>query len=117
MYLTSIPLYLNLDFGNGKRSDVTGVGPNPNSFGTLSDPNIQVSYQQQPLVNGFYPHSASNFAFYTNNVLFVGINQVDGGALGDESTRVHANYLWVRDNMAQYKSKGMRVLVIFSHAR
>lgn len=114
--LSSSFVHFKLDFGNGNRSDVTGIGRNKYGFGSLSDPNIQVSYQQQPLVNGFYPHSASNFAFYTNNVLFVGINQVDGGVLGDESTRVHANYIWVRDNMAQYKSKGMRVIIIFSHA-
>ena len=44
----------------------------------MSDPNINVEYQQQPLDNnGFYPTSAANFVFFTENVLFVGIHQVD----------------------------------------
>jgi hypothetical protein len=50
------------------------------------------------------------------NTLFVGINQVGGGTVGDESTRVNGNYIWVQNNMAKYLSRGMRGIVIFAHA-
>lgn len=87
-----------------------------NGFGTLSNPNINVFYRQHlPTQDGAYPSSAANLAFYTNNVLFVGINQVDG-KVGDEATRVRTNYNWVKSNMDRYKPKGMRVIVIFAHA-
>ena len=82
----------------------------------MSDPNIKVEYQQQPLDNnGFYPTSAANFVFFTENVLFVGIHQVDQ-YVGDESTRVHNNFNWVKSQMAKYKPLGMRAIVIFAHA-
>lgn len=89
---------------------------NGSGFGTLSDPSINVEYQSQRLVNGFYPTSAGNFAFFTENVLFLGINQVGGGPVGDESTRVANNYNWVESNMATFSSQGMRAVVIFAHA-
>ena len=46
----------------------------------------------------------------------MGINQVGGGTVGDESTRVHGNYKWVESNMAKYYSQGMRAVVVFAHA-
>mmetsp|Transcript_13903 Transcript_13903/g.30314 ORF Transcript_13903/g.30314 Transcript_13903/m.30314 type:complete len:259 (+) Transcript_13903:275-1051(+) len=102
-------------FGNGERSS-TGILPNENGFGTFSDPNISVDYQKEPLENGDYPSTAGNFAFFTEEVLFIGINQVGGGDVGDESTRVHSNHKWVESNMAKYQSQGMRAIVIFAHA-
>ena len=103
------------DFGNGK-SKRTGISRNGNGFGTLSDPNISVEYQRQSLTNSNYPSTAGNFAFFTADVLFIGINQVGGGTHGDESTRVHSNYEWVEYNMAEYQPQGMRAVVIFAHA-
>ncbi len=76
-----------------------------------------MNYEQKPLLpNNDYPTSAGNFAFYTSNVLFIGINQVGGGTVGDESTRVQGNYKWVESNMAKYSTQGMRALVVFAHA-
>ncbi|KAL9187702.1 hypothetical protein ACHAXT_006080 [Thalassiosira profunda] len=97
-------------FGNGNV-------PNANGFGTLSDPDISIEYEAQLLLaNGDYPSSAGNFAFFTSNTLFVGINQIGGGRYGDEATRVHGNYKWVESNLAKYASEGMRALVVFAHA-
>jgi hypothetical protein len=62
-----------------------------------------------------YPTSASNFAFFYNRILFVGINQV-GGTVGDESVRVDNNFKWVKMNLEKYASQGMKTLVIFAHA-
>ena len=109
--------YFSTDFGNGNRSK-SGILKNSIGFGTLSDPNIKVNYENKALVNNRrdYPSSSSNFAFFTENVLFVGINQVGGGKHGDESTRVHANYKWVETNLNKYISQGMRAIVIFAHA-
>eukprot|EP00578_Thalassiosira_sp_NH16_P000352 CAMPEP_0181138278 /NCGR_PEP_ID=MMETSP1071-20121207/34160_1 /TAXON_ID=35127 /ORGANISM="Thalassiosira sp., Strain NH16" /LENGTH=367 /DNA_ID=CAMNT_0023225101 /DNA_START=46 /DNA_END=1145 /DNA_ORIENTATION=- len=98
-------------FGNGNITK-TGIGSNENGFGTLSDPDISVDYQSLRLENGFYPTSAGNFAFFTDDVLFMGIHQVGGGTVGDESTRVHRNYQWVEQNMARRHAEGMR----FAHA-
>ena len=39
-----------------------------------------------------------------------------GGTVGDESTRVHSNFIWVAESLAKYISQGMRVIVIFAHA-
>jgi hypothetical protein len=66
--------------------------------------------------SSYYPSSASNFAFFINKVLFVGINQVGGAELGDESTRVRNNYQWVKSKMEQYAEEDMRTLVVFAHA-
>ena len=101
-------------FGNGNMQQRTGVGPNMNSFGTLSDPSIDVAYQTESLINRFYPSTASNFAFLTDNVLFIGINQVGGSSIGDEPARLSGNYQWVEEKMTEYNPK---VLVIFAHAR
>jgi hypothetical protein len=88
-----------------------------NGFSTLSDPAITVQYQNSTLVGGDSATNAGNFAFFTANVLFVGINQVGGhGFVGDEMSRVGGNYKWVQYNMAKYNSKGMRAIVIFAHA-
>lgn len=104
------------DFGNGNRKK-TGILQNADGFGTSSDPNINVEYQNQGLVNGnSYPSTSSNFAFFTDQVLFVGINQVGGGKYGDESTRVWSNYKWVEKKMETYQPQGMRAIVIFAHA-
>ncbi|KAL3806329.1 hypothetical protein ACHAXA_008798, partial [Cyclostephanos tholiformis] len=93
-------------FGNG-------ILPNTNQFSTLSDPNIDVEYQTS--TNGSV-YNGGNFAFFAVNVLFVGINQVGGGTVGDESSRVNGNYIWVQYNMAKYLSRGMRAIVIFAQA-
>lgn len=95
----------------------TGIGPNTYGFGTLSDPDISIEYQKQPLSNGNYASTSANFAFFENGVLFIGINQVGGSSVGDESTRVRSNYEWVEAKMAQYYSQGMRAMVIFAHAQ
>lgn len=108
-------MYPSTDFGNGD-SQRTDVIPNESGFGTLSDSSIAVEYQREELNSGFYPTSAGNFAFFTEEVLFMGINQVGGGRVGDEATRVHANYRWVRENLARHVSRGMRAMVIFAHA-
>ena len=94
------------DFGNG-------IIPNTNRFSTLSDPNIDVEYQTS--TNGSV-YNEGNFAFFAVNVLFVGINQVGGGTLGDESSRVNGNFIWVQYNMAKYLPRGMRAIVIFAQA-
>jgi hypothetical protein len=64
----------------------------------------------------YYESSAANFAFFVNQVLFVGINQVGGAEIGDESTRVRNNFYWVRTKMEQYAQQGMKSLVVFAHA-
>ncbi len=82
----------------------------------MSDPNITVEYQASTLFNGDDATNAGNFAFFTSNVIFIGINQVGGGVVGDEISRVGGNYEWVKYNMAKYVSRGMRAIVIFAHA-
>lgn len=114
MFLTCCLLCRVSDFGNGRRQ-TTGILANKNGFGTLSDPNISVDYSGG-LDNDVYPTTAANFAFFTSNTLFVGVNQIGGGRYGDESTRVHNNYKWVESNMAKYQPQGMRALVVFAHA-
>jgi hypothetical protein len=101
-------------FGNGNSTE-TGIGPNSKGFGTLSDV-TEVSYFNQPLEEGNYPATSSNFAFFSDGVLFIGLNQVGGGAIGDEDKRVYGNFVWVEQNMNMYHSKGMRALVIFAQA-
>ena len=93
-------------FGNGNFT-------NENGFGTLSDPNITVDYQ---LEHGNYSSSAGNFAFFTDSVLFMGLNQVGGGLVGDESTRVANNYQWVEENIARHNNTDLRAIVVFAHA-
>ena len=44
------------------------------------------------------------------------MNQVGGGVVGDEISRVGGNYKWVQYNMAKYVSRGMRAIVLFAHA-
>jgi hypothetical protein len=88
--------------------------PNTNQFATLSDSNIDVEYQKS--TDGGSVHNEGNFAFYAVNTLFVGINQVGGGTVGDESSRVNGNYVWVKNSMAKYLPRGMRAIVIFAHA-
>ena len=46
----------------------------------------------------------------------MGIQQVGGGVVGDESSRVGGNYKWVQLNMDKCISRGMRAVVIFAHA-
>jgi len=46
----------------------------------------------------------------------VGIQQVGGGVVGDESSRVGGNYKWVQLNMDKCISRGMQAVVIFAHA-
>ncbi|KAL3789400.1 hypothetical protein ACHAW5_010195 [Stephanodiscus triporus] len=62
------------------------------------------------------PYNGGNFAFYTDGVLFVGVNQVGGGIVGDEASRVDGNYKWVKYNMDTHLSRGMRAIVVFAHA-
>ncbi|KAL3788689.1 hypothetical protein HJC23_001888 [Cyclotella cryptica] len=102
-------------FGNGNFTEETGIGPNANGFGTLSD-GTNVEYFNDPIEDGNYPSTSSNFAFYSDEVLFVGLNQVGGGIIGDEERRVYGNYLWVEQNMSKYYLKGMRAMVVFAHA-
>jgi hypothetical protein len=97
------------DFGNG-------VVPNTKGFSTLSDPNITVEYQNSTLFTGDRPYNGGNFAFFTAGVLFVGLNQVGGGTVGDEASRVDGNYKWVKYNMDSHFSSGMRAIVVFAHA-
>ena len=106
------------NFGNGQKTNGKNTGPNPYGFGTMSNPNIEVIYDEQGNQDGstVYPSSASNFAFYHRRVLFVGINQVSGSDVGDESERVRNNFLWVKNNMEKYASQGMRTLVVFAHS-
>ena len=106
------------NFGNGKKTNGLNTGPNPYGFGTMSDPNIEVDYdfQGNQQSSQIYPSSASNLAFFYEGVLFVGLNQVGGSSVGDESERVANNFNWVRTNMAKYKSQGMRTLIVFAHA-
>lgn len=106
--LTNHSSYLT-DFGNG-------VVPNTKGFSTLSDPNITVEYQNSTLFTGDRPYNGGNFAFFTAGVLFVGLNQVGGGAVGDEASRVDGNYKWVKYNMDSQFSSGMRAIVVFAHA-
>ena len=44
------------------------------------------------------------------------MNQVGGGIVGDEQSRVGGNYKWVQSNMAKYVSRGMQAIVLFAHA-
>ena len=44
------------------------------------------------------------------------MNQVGGGVVGDEQSRVGGNYKWVQSNMAKYVSRGLRAIVLFAHA-
>lgn len=95
------------------------IGPNPYGFGTFSDPNLRATleydWQDNDGSSTNYPTSASNFAFFHNKALFVGINQV-GGSVGDESVRVANNFNWVKTNMVKYAPRGMKTLVVFAHA-
>mmetsp|Transcript_13802 Transcript_13802/g.29078 ORF Transcript_13802/g.29078 Transcript_13802/m.29078 type:complete len:555 (-) Transcript_13802:239-1903(-) len=114
---TALSYWMN-NFGNGKKTNGVNTGPNPYGFGTLSNPDITVEYDYQGNneSSDVYPSSASNFAFFTEQILFVGINQVGGGYLGDESTRVANNFQWVKANLEKYRPQGLRTLVIFAHA-
>ena len=106
------------NFGNGQKTNGLNTGPNPYGFGTMSDSNIVVEYdfQGNSQSSSNYPTSASNFAFFHNLVLFVGINQVGGSSIGDESERVANNFEWVKSNMEYYADRGMKTLVVFAHA-
>jgi hypothetical protein len=108
-------------FGNGNKThEGINTGPNPYGFGTLSNAEMRstLEYDEQDNdgVSEHYPSSASNFAFYHNQTLFVGINQVGGETIGDEDTRVANNFVWVSSRMAKYAPQGMRTLVVFAHA-
>ncbi|KAL3796259.1 hypothetical protein HJC23_008579 [Cyclotella cryptica] len=108
------------NFGNGRKTNGGNTGPNPYGFGTFSDSKMRATleydWQDNDGSSSYYPTSATNFAFFYNKVLFVGINQVGGGTVGDEATRVRNNFLWTKNNMAKYASQGMRTLVVFAHA-
>jgi len=106
-------------FGNGEKTNGVNTGKNPHGFGTLSDATVDVEYDYRgnnDAGSRVYPSSATNFSFFRNRVLFVGINQVGGGYLGDEAERVKNNFEWVKENMAYYSSRGMRTVVVFAHA-
>lgn len=108
------------NFGNGRKTNGGNTGPNPYGFGTFRDSNMKATleydWQDNSGSSSVYPTSATNFAFFYNKVLFVGINQVGGGTVGDESTRVNNNFEWTKSNMAKYAAQGMRTLVVFAHA-
>lgn len=110
-------------FGNGQKThEKINFGPNPYKFGTFSDKNsglqstLEYDSQDNDGSSPDYPSSASNFVFFKNGVLFVGINQVGDGVIGDEADRVRNNFVWVSSNMAHYASQGLRTLVVFAHA-
>ena len=116
---SSFSYWMN-NFGNGNKNNWINRGPNPNGFGTFSNSNmrqtLEYDYDGADSSSSYYPSSASNFAFFINKVLFVGINQVGGAELGDESTRVRNNYQWVKSKMEKYAEEDMRTLVILAHA-
>eukprot|EP00804_Cyclotella_cryptica_P023840 CCRYP_018128-RA/>CCRYP_018128-RA protein AED:0.04 eAED:0.04 QI:874/1/1/1/1/1/3/451/571 len=108
------------NFGNGRKYTWINRGPNPNGFGTFSHSNMRTTLEYDDDGSSdssqYYPSSASNFAFFLNKVLFVGINQVGGAEIGDESTRVRNNFNWVKNKMETYAQLDMRSLVVFAHA-
>lgn len=111
--------YFMNSFGNGKKINGRNTGPNPYGFGTLSDPNMAKTLVYDDMgessTSQTYPSSASNFAFYYEQVLLVGINQVGGSSKGDESTRVANNFNFVKSKMAKHANK-LKTVVIFAHA-
>ena len=94
------------------RLKLTGIGPNAHGFRTLSD-GTNVEYFNEPPDGGNYPATSSNFAFFSDDVLLLGLNQVGGGIIGDEETRVYGNFLWVEQNMSKYYVNGVRAMVVF----
>eukprot|EP00804_Cyclotella_cryptica_P005252 CCRYP_021229-RA/>CCRYP_021229-RA protein AED:0.15 eAED:0.27 QI:0/1/0.33/1/1/1/3/145/565 len=108
------------NFGNGEKYNWINRGPNPNGFGTFSNSNMRTTLEYDDDGSSdssqYYPSSASNFAFFINKVLFVGINQVGGAEIGDESTRVKNNFEWVKSKMQKYAQQDMRSLVVFAQA-
>jgi hypothetical protein len=116
---SSFSYWMN-SFGNGQKYNWINRGPNPNGFGTFSSDTMRqtLEYDRDGSdgSSDYYESSAANFAFFVNQVLFVGINQVGGAEIGDESTRVRNNFYWVRTKMEQYAQQGMKSLVVFAHA-
>jgi len=108
------------NFGNGEKYTWINQGPNPNGFGTFSNSNMRTTLEYDDMGSNdssqYYPSSASNFAFFINKILFVGINQVGGSDIGDEATRVKNNFEWVKSNMEKYAQQDMRSLVVFAQA-
>ncbi|KAL7537013.1 hypothetical protein ACHAWF_005634 [Thalassiosira exigua] len=104
-------------FGNGQKTNGRNTGPNPYGFGTLSDVAQTVTYDDQGGNSNStsYPTSASNFAFYINQVLFLGIHQMSK-KIGDEESRAANNFQWVKSNMEKYAAQ-MKTVVIFAHTR
>ena len=109
---TALTLWMN-SFGNGQKTNGRNTGPNPNGFGTLSDPNVARTLvyddRGENSNSPFYPSSASNFSFFHKMVLFVGINQVGG------QDALPNNYQWVKKQMARYGDR-MKTVVVFAHA-
>lgn len=116
---SSFTYWMN-NFGNGNKYNWINQGMNPNGFGTFSNRNmrrtLEYDYDGWDQDLQYYPSSASNFAFFIDKVLFVGINQVGGGEIGDESTRVRNNFQWVKSKMEQYAEQDMKTLIVLAHA-
>jgi len=116
---TAYTYWMN-NFGNGKKTNGQNTGANPNGFGTFSKSSMRQTLQYQDDGTSdnspYYASDSTNFSFFINKVLFIGINQVGGSALGDESQRVANNFNWTKDNMAKYAQQGMKTVVVFAHA-
>ena len=85
-------------------------GPNNTfGFGTFRSKGIAVERQTD---------RSENFAFFMNNVLFIGLNIIGGKDAGDESVRLVQDFNFTRSKLEHYSDSNydMKATVIFGHA-